>query len=298
MYINGGIWMRFFAIFAVLVMAASSFAVTAQYWGGYRPASTYCLGQGYTFGESLVVANAPGDVSCASPKLYNCPDVIKLNTTTSGYVFGGPNDVTPGTVYYKEVLVDFIGRTNNGNDLNGFYDRNAPKNLWRPRVFMQLPGHSCLNWNYLNFNDASAANLIGFSPADNGANRGGFYLVNDTNGAYVPTLDGAGEIGAEGGNMPSGEVMSDGAIVMKEFGATQPDYAGIRVYNLGATRSWAFKEENSYFDMMTYKWVTWSQFQIVPMPFTTERGTAFGHNPLKGTVSFDITPQAAAPRKK
>ena len=286
-----------FVLVALVAMLAAPYAIQTNINSALNWLPN-CNGHDMYGVGGITLATTPGDVSCTGGVThYFCADVVSLNTSTTGSVFGGPNDVTPGSGYFSYVYIDFIGRTvTNGEVLNGYQDRTAPKSLWRPRVFVQYIGRTCMNWAYLNFNDNSPSNLIGFSPADNGANIGGFYLTNDTYGTYVPQGASLGGTPTKGGsNMPSAEVASDATINLKEVG-TAPDYAGIRVYNLGYAGSWAFKQADTSFDMMFYKWTTWSQFQIVPMPFTTERGTYFGHNPTRSIVTFNINPVVNQPK--
>ncbi|MCX8174815.1 MAG: hypothetical protein N3E51_01265 [Candidatus Micrarchaeota archaeon] len=276
--------MAFVAFVLLVAPAILSAGVLTQMTTAFSYVGYPCNSHGI---DTIRLANAPGDVPCDpnTDWYYYCAEVIRLNSSRINS-FGGPGDVLPGNYYFTTIYIDVIGRTVELNEtLSGVQDRNAPKHLWRPRVFAKLPTRSCFNWEYLEFNNPQS--IIAFIPAGNNSTgqKGGFYLTNESIGFYTPADSMEAVAGGET-DMPSVDVKSDAGIILKEIG-TEPAYAAIRLYNLGA-QGWGFKKSNSAFDMMFYKWTGWNQFQTVPMPFTTERGTYFPKNPTYNQTNFDI----------
>lgn len=104
--------------------------------------------------DTYRVATSAGDVACGASSsldwVYQNAKLVLVQSSSS--TLGGSFDLTTGSYTFDRVLFDPVGKTNNGDSLNGIYSPPADKNLWKPRVFWRVPGRDCYNWNFVAYN--------------------------------------------------------------------------------------------------------------------------------------------------
>lgn len=249
--------MRWIIIVALLLAASTGWAQSQWYCG--NPNSDKTAYTGFA-PDTYRVATEPGDVECNQNLyddwIYQDAKLIEIKAQEGGQL-GGPGDLVPGDWYTECVLFDPIGRTNNGESLNGTYNQTPDKSLWKPRIFARktsiypnLTGRDCFNWNYVDYNDESS--FVHYDIAGYGNSGGGYYFGNR-------------EL-REGGN---------GQIYYREAGPLGTDFVMIPFISNPADDRLRFGKPDGRAVPLYYRAAGADTYLRVVAPFFTEKPTAF-----------------------